>query len=147
MTAATYMKPAADVKRFAMRGSHTGNTHPKEIALTNPEESTVGTENNHVREVRTGDHAAETAALECWVDEDLSKSGLTRDDFEVVPFAPETTRDGHELNNGGYCIVYRNEDGTVKTQSIKPHSSSKMRMRRHWSLWTQSPQGMAPFPL
>ena len=48
--------------------------------------------------------------LNQWVDDDLAKSGLTRDDIEVVPFEPRTYR-GKPKNNGGYGIIYRDAAG------------------------------------
>ncbi len=53
---------------------------------------------------------AEKSELEQWVDSDLAKSGLTRDDIEVIPFEPRSTR-SRQLDNGGYGIVYRDVNG------------------------------------
>ena len=51
--------------------------------------------------------------LEQWIDSDLGKSGLTRDDLTIVPFeAKINKRTGEAVNNGGYCIVYETEGNT-----------------------------------
>ncbi|MFA7184688.1 MAG: hypothetical protein WC082_07345, partial [Victivallales bacterium] len=58
----------------------------------------------------TIDRTAAMAELNQWIDEDLTKSGLTRDDIEIVPFAPRMLK-GKAVNNGGYGIIYRDADG------------------------------------
>ena len=47
--------------------------------------------------------------LDAWIDADLARSGLTRDDIEIEPFKPEGTL--VKRSNGGYKIIYRNAQG------------------------------------
>ena len=68
---------------------------------------------------------AARAALEAWVDEDLARSGLTREDMEVVPFLNETYRDQQV---SGYRIPFRYHDGMAMRDS-KNHEFYRMRFR------------------
>lgn len=47
--------------------------------------------------------------LNAWIDADLARSGLTRNDIEIEPFKPEGTL--VKRSNGGYKIIYRNAQG------------------------------------
>ena len=49
--------------------------------------------------------------LEKWIAEDLAKSGLTGDDIEVIPLEPKSRKDGTNIHNGGYQIIYRDGEG------------------------------------
>ena len=68
---------------------------------------------------------AARAALEAWVDADLARSGLTREDMEVVPFLNETYRDQQV---SGYSIPFRYHDGVAMRDS-KNHEFYRMRFR------------------
>lgn len=56
--------------------------------------------------------------LEQWIAEDLAKSGLTGDDIEVVPFEPQTSRNGIAIHNGGYQIIYRDGEKNLMMGSL-----------------------------
>ena len=71
------------------------------------------------------DRNAEREALEAWVDADLARSGLTREDMEVVPFLNETYRDQQV---SGYRINFRYHDGVAMRDS-KNHEFYRMRFR------------------
>lgn len=47
--------------------------------------------------------------LDAWIDADLARSGLTRNDIEIEPFKPEGKL--VKRSNGGYKIIYRNIRG------------------------------------
>ena len=53
--------------------------------------------------------ASEEDDLNAWIDADLARSGLTRNDIEIEPFKPEGTL--VKRSNGGYKIIYRNAQG------------------------------------
>ena len=61
--------------------------------------------------------------LEEWIDKDLAKSGLTRDDMEVIPFCRDSYQKQHI---SGYRIPFRYPNG-VAMRDNKNHEFYRMR--------------------
>lgn len=108
MVAPVVKTVAVGDKRFAQQHkSHTNHHIGKENALEN-KHNIISTGNPLA--IVPLDTDTILADINQWIDGDLEKSGLTRDDIEIVPFEPRTYR-GKINNNGGYGIVYRDADG------------------------------------
>lgn len=63
-----------------------------------------------------------------WMADDLAKSGLGLEDIETVPFAPGRHFHADTVDNGGYGIVYRAEDGT-EMKGSNEHPFVRLRFR------------------
>lgn len=104
MLASSATTTAVGDKRFSRHKSHSRNHVGKESILESLNDNQLATQS-------ATSIASEQTALEKWVTGDLAKSGLTRDDIEIVPFESRI-QNGKTQNNGGYGIIYRDAEGS-----------------------------------
>ncbi len=111
-------------KRFARHNAHSRTTHEKECSLK--KQSGIISNDNPLTNALVDGNAA-LAEINLWIDEDLAKSGLTRNDIELVPFEPQS-QNGNAKNNGGYGIIYRDGDGG-EMHGMNGHPFARVRYR------------------
>src|SRR5574344_2748648 len=124
MNTCTSVTIAVGDKRFARHNSRSRTTHGKECPLKK-QSGMIPNDNPLADAPVDGNNVL--AELNLWIDEDLAKSGLTRDDIEIVPFEPQS-QNGNAKNNGGYGIIYRDGEGG-EMHGMNGHPFARVRYR------------------